>query len=277
MLFSPRESIEDAIIRLLSKGKATPLDIFEQIKSEGKRASVQAVYKALRYLVKDAVVVKSGKQIAISQEWVEKVNHQLSKEFSLSTMAVGEKVEYTFNSLKQLDPFWKHIVKPLHDKYREYPIFHYVPYEIWFRIDGREESEVEFFNSFESNKQYGLYVIGNNSVIDQRMKRMYQNNYLQFDLWKTSSFNITDHISAIGDYIVVTKLNNSLARKVQHIYESAPTESEAAPTLIALLNQKHKARITVELNPKKAKLLRKKLFKNFYLPKKIQEKYHLFD
>ncbi len=276
MIFASRESIEDSIIRLLSKGKSTPLKLFEAINNGGVKVSYQAVYKALKYLISDTIVVKSGKEVVISQEWINKLSNQLSGSFILPPLSAGESVSYSYLSLAHLDAYWKHINKALEQKYQGFPVFIYNPYGIWLHLNERYESEINYLKEFENNKQYGFLVIGNDSALDRDLKKNYQNNYLQIDLWKNSSLLETDYFTIHGDYIITTKLNKKLAPRITYIYKSILDIGKAKPELEKILKISSKSRLKLEYNPEKAKVLRKKLFKNFFVPVEIKDKFDLF-
>lgn len=276
MIFTTRESIEDSIIRLLSGGSRTPLELFEAINKEGGKISYQAVYKALKYLTVETVVVKSAKQIAISQEWINKLSKELSGSFILPPLSIGESVSYSYVSLTHLDAYWKHINKALEQKYLDFPIFIYNPYGIWLHLNDRYQSEVNFLSEFANNQQYAFLVIGNDSSLDQNLKQNYQNNFLQVDLWRDSSLPETDYFTINGDYIITTKLNKKLAPKITTLYKSLVDINKSKAELEHILKFPNKSKLKLEYNPQKAKMLRRKLFKNFYLPPEQKQKHNLF-
>ncbi len=276
MLFTTRESIEDSIIRMLSSGSKAPLELFEAIKEEGRQISYQAVYKALKYLITETVVVKSGKEIAISQEWITKLSNQLSGSFILPPLTIGESVSYSYLSLSHLDAYWKHINKALEQKYINFPVFIYNPYGIWLHLNERYQSEINYLEEFANKKIYAFLVLGNDSALDQNLKQSYQNNYLQIDLWKNSSLSKTDYFTINGDYIITTKLNKKLALKITSLYNSLPNVTNSKAELEHILKFPSKSKLKLEYNPQKAKMLRKKLFKNFYLPTDQKAKHELF-
>jgi hypothetical protein len=261
---------------MLSSGSKAPLELFEAIKEEGRQISYQAVYKALKYLITETVVVKSGKEIAISQEWINKLSSQLSGSFILPPLAIGESVSYSYVSLTHLDAYWKHINKALEQKYLDFPIFIYNPYGIWLHLNERYQSEVNFLSEFANNKQYAFLVLGNDSALDQSLKQNYQNNFLQVDLWKNSSLPETDYFTINGDYIITTKLNKKLAPKITTLYKSLVDINKSKAELEHILKFPNKSKLKLEYNPQKAKMLRKKLFKNFYLPTEQKAKHELF-
>lgn len=276
MIFSSRESIEDSIIRLLSIKNQKSLDLYDSLIKEGNKVSYQAIYKALNHLLADSIIVKSGKDLSISREWVDKISDQLGRSFVLPPLSSGESVFYVYNSLVHLDAYWKHINKALEKKFPNFPVFIYNPYGIWLHLKERYESEVDYLRDFEKNKKYAFLVIGNSSSIDLNLKREYQNDYLQIDLWSNSSFIENDYFTIKGDYIITTKLSKEITPRITYIYKSMTNFDKVVLELKKVLNSESRSRLKLEYNPEKARVLRKKLFKNFFLPKDIIDTKDIF-
>ena len=277
MLFTSKETVEDIIIRLLSKGKTTPLELHEQIVVDGENVTVQAVYKALRYLIKDYVVVKSGRYVEISQEWANTLSSTFNTQTTLPKLADGEAAVYNYKSLVNLDAYWKHLMNALDEKFGNYPVFLYSPYHIWYHISERSQSEAEYFGSFEKKKHQAYLVIGNTSPLDQSFKKQFHNDYMQIDTWSKSLLKENNYLTIIDDYVIDTVLDSKLTFAIKAYYTKASENPEEAKAqLNKVLSSTNKAKIKIERNAKKARVLRKKLFKNFYLPKEIKEQYNLF-
>ncbi len=276
MLFTSKESLEDIIIRLISKGKSTPEQLFEDITRNEKNCTIQAVYKALRFLTKSSVLVKSGKQLELSQEWIDKVSQAFSTQTTLPQLADGESALYHYRSLVNLDAYWKHLMKALDDKFQNAPVFLYSPYHIWYHISERTQSEADYFNNFQTNKHFGFFVIGNSSAIDQSFKKQFQSDYLQIDTWGKSPLKKDNYLTIIDDYIVDTILDKKLTRAIESYYFSNLPIEQAAPRLNQVLSAPSKSKIKIERNARKANKLRKQLSKNFFIPKDLKEQYTLF-
>ncbi len=276
MLFTNRESLEDIIIRLISKGKTTPEQLYIDISNNEKNCTIQAVYKALRFLVKSAVLVKSGKQLEISKEWLETISQAFNTQTTLPQLADGEAAIYNYKSLVNLDGYWKHLMKALDDQFQNSPVFLYSPYHIWYHISERTQSEADYFNGFQTNQHYGFFVIGNSSAIDQSFKKKFQSDYLQIDTWGKSNLKKDNYLTIIDDFIVDTILDKKLTRAIESYYFSNLPLEQATGRLNQVLSAPSKSKIKIERNSKKAKKLRKLLSKNFFIPKELKEKFTLF-
>lgn len=274
MIFSNKESVEDSVIRLISNGIETPFDMYEAITVEGKGVTLRAVYKAIKFLIKSSIVVKSGKKLAISQEWIDTLTNSLKNQYAIPSLIDGESATYKYKSLANLDSYWKHLTKSLREQYADYPVFLYSPYNIWLHVNDRQESQLEYYRAFKQKQRYGFYVIGNHSKLDLEFKKDLQNDFLQIDNWHKSSFKQNEYVTIVKDYVVTVKISDNLSTIVREFYNTSSEKNDNK--LNAILDVPDTARVKLERNAKKAKRLRKKLFKNFYMPKKIKDKFDLF-
>src|SRR5690606_27579584 len=108
-----------------------------------KEVTIQAIYKALRELEGNKIVVKTKKEYELSQEWVQTVLNRLSNQPSrFSQLAEGEAITYRFTDYEHLERVWKNAVLPLIEETEE--IFIYNPHWIWFYLPDNYESEMFF-------------------------------------------------------------------------------------------------------------------------------------
>ena len=266
MIFSNNESIEDAVIRVLPQGVNTVEKIYASLKNENYDVSLRGVYKAIKKLRNQGIVLKNGKILSVSQEWIEKINRSLKSQYALPSLSDGESATYNYNSLANLDLYWKHLIISLEEKYSRYPVFMYTPYNIWVNVPGRSESQIEFYKKFDQQKNYGFLVIGNTSPIDQSFKKKYQSGFFQIDTWSKTTFRDSEYFTIISDYIVTTKLGKKNTTIIANYYNKSVNRFDAIHDLENILKTSDKVKIKLERNKRKALLLRKKLFKNFYLP-----------
>lgn len=276
MLFTHKESLEDMVIRLLSQGSFEAGELYEQVLVEGKKVTIQALYKALRYLISASVVVKSGKKLSVSQEWANNLASLSNSGNAIPKLVEGESAHYYYKSLLHLDAYWKHLMESFKSTYPGYPTYLYSPYGIWFHIEQRQESQVSFIREFEKEQHYGFMIIGNDSQFDRSLKRTFQSDFLQVDTWHNNPFRPTDGYTIINDYVITTRLSKKMTKLIADVYNSFSDEDSIEAGLNKILQIKDSAQIIMERNSKKAKALRKKLSKNLYIPSEVKAKFNLF-
>ncbi len=276
MIFSTKESLEDSIVRLLLDNTCKVKDLQSLLHKEHAEVTIQGIYKSLGILLSEEIIIKRGILYSLSEEWRSHVVDKLSKTVQGITLAEGEKVSFDLASLIHLDQQWKNLVLPLHKAHPDDPIFLYELHEIWIHLDEtRKASEYAYFSSFLEKKIYAFCQLGGDTVHDRALKKELQNEYMQVATG-TEFFPKTDYPAIFNDYIITTRLSKSVASKIEVCYESSPTLLELEARLQKIGIEKKKVKLTIERNRAKAKRLRKKLSKNFFVPQELINQFGLY-
>jgi len=238
-------------------------------------ASVQGIYKTLRELVSEDIVVKQKKNYLISNVWRNKLSNIVSQRppFKLSE---GEQTIYQFNKIDHLDMFWKHTMEDIQNEMLGHPVFHANPHNFWYFVPGREQSEEEYYQNFAKSETYVFSIIGGITIFDKQLKQDYSHNFQQFHFEKDYPFNRRDHLSVIGPYIITTRVSVTLARVTDRLYETCFTEKELQEKLGPEFKKHGSVIMTVEHNEDKAKKLRKKMSADFHIPREVRDTFDLF-
>jgi hypothetical protein len=275
MLLGTRKTLYDHITEALLE---TPMDV-SQIQSylshKKTHATAQGIYKTLRELINEDVVVKQKKTYFISNVWREKLGKIVSQRppFKLSE---NEKTVYHFNKLENLDMFWKHTIADIQNEFETFPVFHANPHNFWYLVPGRKKSEEEYRNTFSEVAKFAFTIIGGTTQFDKGQKQKYGQGHEQFHFEKKYPFNRRDHLSVIGPYIITTRVSVSLARTTDRLYETCFTEKELQEKLESEFKKHGSVTMTVEHNEVTAKQLRKKMSSDFHIPKELREKFDLY-
>ncbi len=276
MISSKKESIEDMVVRILSDKSLSVKGLKILLAKDEENITIQGIYKILRLLIQKEVVIKQGNIYSLSEEWRNGVIDLLNKKSRSLKLSEGEKIVFDFNSLAHLDQQWKNIILPLHDRYPDMPIFFYNPHETWIHLgDSRKKSEYEYYDSFLKNKNYGFALFGGKTIHDIKIKKELQSDYLQIALG-IEYFSKNEYPTIFADYIVTTKLSSKLAEEIEHIYQTSIDTAELESRLQKMGIEKKKVKLIIERDKEKAKKLRKKLSKEFFVPRELVEKYELY-
>jgi hypothetical protein len=276
MLFSNIESLEDIVLKMLLNRATTVIALKKTLESRGIQVTVQAIYKVLRNLIREEVLIKQKTTYSVSEEWRVRVLDGLRVETNQFELAEGEKVSFELASLVHLDQQWKNIVLPLQDTKKAQPVFMYNPHEIWSLLSSsRKISEKSFYESFVKNKSYLFNAIGGSTIHDNSSKLALRNEYVQVVTGK-EYFPKTDYPTIFGDYIVTTRISPRVASEVENIYKSVGDMSELEMNLQKIGLEKKKVRLILERDAEKARRLRKKLAKDFYIQPALIEQFNLF-
>ena len=265
MILGKRRDLHDHTIELLLKSDASALGIDKYLKTRGVKVTIQGIYKALRELISEDIVIKQHQKYSINNIWRSRILKIISNRNNFS-LEEGEGVLYKFNNIFHLDSFWKHILFDIQNETGKSPTLGWLPHQFWWYIEGREDSEMEYEQQFKRNKIYYYTLIGGKDEIDKKHKLFTQNEYHQIHLEKNIPLNRRDHISVMGDYVVITRIPSSIAKSIDFLYSTVSDEDSFKIKLNSLLNKPVKITLTIEKNKRKAEKLRS-IFKKYFLVK----------
>ena len=117
--------------------------------------------------------------------------------------------------------------------------------------------------------------IGGVTQWDQLYKIKNTKESHQIDLNKELPLSRNAHLSIIGDYIIQTQLSEEDSKKIDELYTQCKSEQELDIAINKLAQGTHILKIKLLKNKSKALLLRKKLSKNMYIPKKTLNMFKL--
>lgn len=279
MLFSSKETVKDLIIKELLNKEETAENIRNIIVDKYKRQiTIFGVYKILEKLKVEEIITKADKKYVVSEEWRNRVIEKLSKkENDFIELEEGEELDFKFNSLANLDHYWKNIAISIERENSNFPIFFLSPHALWaFINESRNISEKEYYKSFNKRKINLFQSVQGNEFFDKEFKKEFSSDYIQINTGEKNDNKSTNHIAIFGDYITTTILSKNISDKIDSLYKEEKDINIFKNKFSKIEVENKNARLIVERNKKKAKILRKKLSKNFYIPKDLIEKHDLF-
>jgi hypothetical protein len=283
MLNLGKDNIRNLIIDLLSGGSLKTTSLIKKIKSIKSGTTKQAVYLALRNLIREEIVVKYSRKVMLNQIWVNQLNefaNKVDKNYlenykggktknELEKMAEGDKVIYLFKNLNLFDTFWNHIFSMIIKKTNTLaPLYLYNPHE-WTLL-AREKSEKYMYQWIGRKRPKTCYAIGGNTYLDKLVRENYSSEAIEFSIGDKMSFKDNYYLAIIENYLIETSLDEKLAHKIDAVYNKLEDEKLAAEKIKEITSGKSRFKIAVSINSEKAAKLKKKFEKIFFIPKKIR-------
>lgn len=268
------KTIEEKALHYFLTAENTAKAFKKHLESEGLKITIQGIYKSLNKLLKEEVLVKNKKKFSVSREWIERLITELGGTDQYIDLKDGESILYSFETLNQLDAYWKHIIASINREYPEDPMFFYEPHEIWIFQENRGESQEYFLKNLNKNKRQGFMRIGGNTSGDMEYKKRFQGEFLQIDT--SDKKPIDNFMTVVGDYLITTKLPRKTLEQIENIFSKNLSWENMRNTLGEILDKKQKVKFYLEKNKEKAKKYRKKIAENFYVPQDLIKKYDLF-
>ena len=275
MILGAKMTLTDQVLACILKGNSTATDIQSGLKTENKPATIQGIYKALRELISENVILKHGKNYFINNKWrgdVEKLITQRSR-FILHS---GEEVKYKFKKIESTDVFWKNIFNDIGDEIGKFPVFHFNPHQFWILIKERRQSELDYYNNLDKKNIFDYTLIGGETEFDNNAKKLLTSKYHQLHVDDKTSFNSRDHISVFKDYIIITRLPNSFVVAIDGLYKKCKTEEELIIGLEKVFEKSGNIVMIIKNSPEKAKKFRKIISRDLYISKELKEQFNFF-
>jgi hypothetical protein len=275
MLISQKQDITDLIVETLATDpyQSGPV-LVSSIQALRPKTTKQAVYTALKELLRSEIVAKVGSQYFLSRVWLQKMQQLFSQQTTqeLQNDAIfhlrdGESISYRFPSLMASDVYWAHVFDLLTDWIpKERPIIVWNPHE-WFVL-GRTHVEQSVFRQFQLKKKYALYAIQGTTALDRAFKKDWVNSHVSIHVGDDNNFPTHYYVNVFDDFILEVFVDKQVAAAIEDFYENTKTLSAAKITEFeSLITKNYPVRMKLSRNKKKALVLRKKIAKNFYLPK----------
>lgn len=278
MLISRKQSIEDIIIEKLAKNPYIDgVSLVSLVKEVRSKTTKQAVYIALQNLKENEIVAKVKDKYFLTRIWLSKVNQLFKNKEQLTKDAIfdlkeGESISYHFPSLYICDTYWAHVFNLLIEWTPENrPIFVWNPHQ-WFAI-ARNDVETNIFKEYIAKNKKAYYLIPGNQPLDQEFARTWKNPNVSIAIGDKTSFAHSYYLNVFDDFIIEVFVDMKLANSIERFYVTHPKLTpEGTLELEQLIAEKHPIRMKISRKKEKAFLLRKKLSKNFLIPKTLEIK-----
>jgi hypothetical protein len=122
------------------------------------------------------------------------------------------------------------------------------------------------------DKIYGFLGIKHQTPYDVEFKKEFQNEYLQIAFSEQGA----DYQTIFADYIITTRISKQTTEKIEEVYKISNTLEELEENLQKIGIEKKKVKLIIERNKEKAKKLRKKMSKDFFVPQELIKEFDLY-
>lgn len=278
MISSNKQSVEDLIVETLAKNPYTEgPDLVLLINKLRSKTTKQAVYSALKYLTESETVAKVGNKYFLSRLWLQKINqlfkNQKEKELTrdaIFNLKEKESISYHFPSLLTCDTYWAHIFTLLTEWIsKDIPVFVWNPHEIF--IIGRNRIEKSCLKEFEEQNKYAFFITRGKTYLDMEFKKTWNNNYVSISTDDKLKFANNYYLNIFKDFIIEVFIDEKLMREIDNFYKNnQKLNEENIKTFEKTFQKKYPVRMKISRKNKKAILLRKKLSKDFFIPKHLK-------
>lgn len=272
-------SIEALIIDCLREGKTTGPEIVSFVANKRAGTTKQAVYLALRALMRDEVVVHFKQSYRISDLFLDKVigyfdylksgEAQKTNSEPFLNLSDGDSISYSFKTPYVTDTFWAHAFAVLASYTpNEIPIVIYNPHE-WF-IYAHTESEQKVLDAIIKQGKYAFFTIGTKTLADVQAKKYFNSQHTQYFIDDISKTNLTRnyYLNIFDDYIIEVWLDDKVTQNIDNWYDEViEIGQNEIGRIEKIVKQQGRTKMRISRNKKRAQRLSKQFIKNFYIPR----------
>ncbi len=275
-MFQKQQKIEDLILEVLSNGAENTKSLIEKIKLVRKNTSKQAIYKSLKNLKENEVIIHSKEQVSLSSVWLKRLSDFVEKtrlkyqtenspNINFIGLKQGEKVSYTFKNFEATDMFWAHAFDVLSDITPvTSPIFLYNPHE-WFLL-ARTESETYLFNRLAKIGKKLFLFAGNKTTLDLYVAKYFDGKITNYFASDTKLFSKQNYyVNIFDDFLIEVWLDPKVSEAIDQFYKGTKDFDEnAKKKLLEIIRHGGRNKLVINRNKRKADKIRN-MFSKFFV------------
>jgi DNA-binding Lrp family transcriptional regulator len=273
MILGERSQLENHIIATLaSNGPSTVAILHSRLNTDDAVCSIQGVYRVLRQLITDGIVIKNKSVVSIALPWlldlsslVQSMQDTFLHPSSLSQLLPkqgAKKRIWTFTNLFTMNTFWSHLLVTI-AKHAQAPYsVHYSPHT-WYRLLHKQHS-FQCTKTMLQEMENTYTVVGSRSYLDDYAVSEVTDRFEHAHQYLARASEYIDkdralHIDVIGDYVFFVKLDEKTHASLEDLYAKTTTIDDInIPDIIDIYSQNTKIRVLLKKDPHKARVYRKK-------------------
>ncbi len=264
--------LRQRILDILAQGPIEGPDLLARVSKELPMTK-QGLYKALRELLRDEIILKEGRLFSFSKTWLTRLNDFKEKsEQNLGlrlpfpeTMAKGRKVIH-FNSAEALDIYWSHMFLTLSEQYPGKSLF-FFNHHSFYSLE-RPDAERYLIETISKKKYKLMVTFGKRTAINQQFKKEVERESIQIAIDENIIVPKTDHLSIFGDYFITTRYDAVMMERINKLFSRAVSyQSIDKKELHSILSAARGLKIIISKDARKAEIWKKRLAKNFVIKK----------
>ena len=235
MLLTPNISLENLLVELMAKRpSATAATLLDQLQGSGHSYSIQAIYKELRKLQSQGVVLKRNGEYSLHLSWILNLLSLADKMFDTQTgpgatasvlPAEGEKKNYRFGKLSHVDDFWIHALLVILQNSTARTLYQWLPHP-WFHLINSHKS-FPLHQAFEAGGYVVQCIVGGDTYLDRYSKQITTPGVYDFYYAEGPFANQNSvYYSATDSYLITVKPDKASSSRIDQIYKQVQSKQD---------------------------------------------------
>lgn len=268
-------TIEKLIMQSLQRGELLNSELIKSIQRLRPGTTKQGVYRILKKLAKDEVIIMHNKSSALNLNWIfetqeflalAQFNYSKQSNNSLNFLTLKEKnkIVYYFTSLLELDAFWNQVLYILNETIpNNEPLFAYNPHQ-WF-FYSRNKNEQNLIKAFQIKSRKCLVSLVHKDTLNINLKRNYSGEDVQYAFESKLYLDKPNlYFNIIGEFLIETFIDLKINDKLDKFFIKHKVYSEEAQQeLDEIVRSSGKHKMVISNNSKKISLYKNHMAKKF--------------
>jgi hypothetical protein len=227
MLLKSFQDLRGTLVLLLADCPgSTALQLHERLGRRGRIYTLRAVYKELRFLEEQRVVVKTKKTFGLQLIWLINMTVLLNRAYRsyLTQTNVSELVPFSgkselnkFPDLDRLDHFWMQVIVILQRFYKDEPMFVSKPHQ-WFHLS-HEDLVDNYFDALNVLQVKQYHLIGRDCYVCRFGARKIPTESA-IVLFSARAFisGMNVYYTLIGKHLLTVRLEAGFAQRMDELF-----------------------------------------------------------
>lgn len=265
---------KDQIVTLLSyEWPLTLRKIHFKLKDGyGRNESYQAVYKAVKELTDEKILIRNGMEYCLNLDWLRNVKKMLSTiernytggskdpiiEGVINSKIQSNVTQLTFKTLVDMDKFWLRTKEAFYESlHKENEVTCWIGNHCWWLLVYPELEHHEIAMLKKKKVQHYM-VCTNNTELDQWCSKFYQQLKVNFLIKET---DVESDMAVFGDNIMQVYIPKEIKEKINLIFKNNKDSSDIdiAAFIRDILNEKVEINLTLTKNKDFATAIKKQV------------------
>lgn len=274
MILGKPTTTEEYIIEILGERPLRGPALNAAVNQQKGETTKQAVYAALRNLIDQEIVTKTGTVYTLNRVWLQKLHSFSRQHIDVATQKQhqtildfqdGDSVTYKFKDPNAMDVMWGHLYDLVYDVSDQYQVIvNHHPHE-WL-ILARTETEQYWLRRFEDDKKLLLFNIGGNTPIDKQFKSEYQSDFIKINNGVDYGLRPNEYLAVVGDYVFNISVEHAFEQAVDELFQASASVADIKAPIRELAKQKYTSKLKLSKNSKKAIKWRQTFANDYAIP-----------
>ena len=264
---------ELVLTHLLREGSQLTKQLVETILKK-HRCTKQGVYRVVRKLKSEEKIIVYRSRVSVNSFWQEQVRSLFAPRDTdesivgnLHRLKKGDRISLTVRGLSSADKVWSHLFVEVENRIADrHPLFLYNPHN-WAALL-REETDRIHIERLTKKGRAAYLLVGATTTLDKKVTQRVATGKLDYSFGH--KINTLSYVVVVADYLFQMTLLGDGNSQLQKIF-SYETDMSMARKLLEKSDHKITCRIVIEKDQRKALPWKKRIGKEFFIPKKYRD------